>query len=90
VGTNLRCGHFRSRNTGHMESDDEARALDGVTDSLAERFPHIQRTSIARAVREEHEVFDGSPVRDYIPVLVEHAAKQRLRTTTPAERRYLA
>jgi hypothetical protein len=73
-----------------MESDDEARALDGVIDRLAERFPHIPRTGIARAVREEHNVFDGSPVRDYIPVLVEHAAKQRLRTTAPATRHSVA
>jgi hypothetical protein len=73
-----------------MESEDEVRALDGVIDRLAERFPHISRTSIARAVREEHNVFDGSPVRDYIPVLVEHVAKQRLRTTVPAERHSLA
>ncbi|TFC12522.1 three-helix bundle dimerization domain-containing protein [Cryobacterium sp. MDB2-10] len=73
-----------------MESEYETRALDGVIDRLAERFPHIPRTNIARAVREEHEGFDGSPVRDYIPVLIEHAAKQRLRTTVPAERHALA
>jgi hypothetical protein len=73
-----------------MESDEEARALDGVIDRLAERFPHIPRTSIARAVHEEHNLFDGSPVRDYIPVLVEHAAKRRLRPTISAERHSLA
>jgi len=68
-----------------MDSADEVRSLEGVIDRLAERFPHIPRNNIARAVREEHAVFDGSPVRDYVPVLVEHAAKKRLRTAVPAE-----
>ncbi|WP_427135285.1 three-helix bundle dimerization domain-containing protein [Pseudarthrobacter sp. S9] len=58
--------------------DDESKAVDNVVERLAERFPHIPRPSIEQAVREEHQALDGGRIRDYVPVLVEHAAKARL------------
>ncbi|WP_427136493.1 three-helix bundle dimerization domain-containing protein [Pseudarthrobacter sp. S9] len=58
--------------------DDELKAVDNVVECLAERFPHIPRPSIEQAVREEHQALDGGRIRDYVPVLVEHAAKARL------------
>ncbi|MFF1383553.1 three-helix bundle dimerization domain-containing protein [Arthrobacter sp. NPDC058288] len=58
--------------------DDESRAIDKVVDHLAERFPSVPRPSIERAVREEHQALADGRIRDYIPVLVEHAAKARL------------
>lgn len=58
--------------------DDESKAVDNVVERLAELFPHIPRTSIEQAVREEYQALDGGRIRDYVPVLVEHAAKARL------------
>ena len=83
----LRCGwtHRRSltvrsggRDTWGVNRDDEVKALGVVVDRLAERFPNLSRSSIEEAVREEHQALDGGRVRDFVPVLVEHAAKARL------------
>ncbi|WP_374199806.1 three-helix bundle dimerization domain-containing protein [Arthrobacter sp. SO5] len=49
-----------------------------VVDRLAERFPAVPRSSIEDAVREEHHALDSGRVRDFVPVLVERAAKARL------------
>jgi hypothetical protein len=61
-----------------MTREDEARALVAVIGSLAERFPEVRRTDIEAAVAEEHGNLNGGPIRDYVPLLVEHAAKKRL------------
>lgn len=61
-----------------MNIDDELKAIDNVVDRLAERFPHIPRPSIEQTVREEHQALADGPIRDYVPVLVEHAVRARL------------
>jgi hypothetical protein len=58
--------------------DEELRAVGQVVDRLARRFPDISRSSIEEAVRQEHQALESGLVRDYVPVLVEHAAKARL------------
>ena len=55
----------------------ESRAMEEVVARLSERFPDVAHEVIEAAVRVEHESLDG-PVRDYVPVLVEHAARDRL------------
>lgn len=45
---------------------------------LAERFPDKDRSAIEQIVAEEHELLDDGPIRDYVPVLVERAARLRL------------
>ena len=61
-----------------MTKELEARALMAVIDRLTERFPDEQRSVIEDVVAEEHELLDDGPIRDYVPVLVERAAKLRL------------
>ena len=61
-----------------MNIDDELKAIDNVVDRLAERFPHIPRPSIEQTVQEEHQALADGPIRDYVPVLVEHAVRARL------------
>lgn len=56
----------------------EPEALMAVVERLAERFPDQQRSVIEDVVAEEHGLLDGGPIRDYVPVLVERAAKIRL------------
>jgi hypothetical protein len=53
-------------------------ALMAVVDRLVERFPHEQRSAIEEVVAEEHGSLDDGPIRDYVPILVEQAAKLRL------------
>jgi hypothetical protein len=61
----------------------EPEALLALTDRLAERFPEHQRSIIEQVVAEEHALFDDGPIRDYVPVLVERAAKLRLSHAGP-------
>ncbi|MGM7774462.1 three-helix bundle dimerization domain-containing protein [Arthrobacter sp. KNU-44] len=61
-----------------MNIEDELKAIDSVVDRLAERFPHVPRLSVEETVREEHQALAGGRIRDYVPVLVEHAARARL------------
>ncbi|MET3812378.1 three-helix bundle dimerization domain-containing protein [Arthrobacter sp. UYEF3] len=60
-----------------MNRDDELKAIGSVVDRLAERFPEVSRSSIEEAVREEHESLNGGRIRDFVPILVEHAARAR-------------
>ncbi|WP_420827175.1 three-helix bundle dimerization domain-containing protein [Cryobacterium roopkundense] len=46
----------------------------------ARRFPHVSRESIESAVQAEHRIFDGRPVRAYVPNLVERRLRTRLQT----------
>jgi len=62
-----------------MTPEEEQRALETMTERLAEYFPDTERAELVRVVDEEHRKLDGNPVRDYITVLVEHASRERLR-----------
>ncbi|WP_353813693.1 three-helix bundle dimerization domain-containing protein [Agromyces sp. SYSU T00266] len=59
--------------------DNEQRSVDEVIDRLAKKFPQLDREEIRRIVDEEHHAFDGRPVRDFVPVLVEKGAKRRIK-----------
>ena len=56
----------------------ETQALTDVVDRLAAHFPGQPRSVIEDVVAHEHSLFDEGRVRDYIPILVERAAKLRL------------
>ena len=60
-----------------MDSETEAKALADVQARLAERFPAVAPEGVEAAVRLVHSEMTG-PVRDFVPVLVEHAARDRL------------
>lgn len=66
-------------NRDHLTAEDEDRAVDAVVDRLADRFPSADREHVAEVVDVEHHELDGNPIRDYVPVLVEHDARDRLR-----------
>lgn len=61
-----------------MSKPDEKQAVDKVIDRMHEKFPSLAREHIEQIVTTEHQAFDGNPVRDYVPVLVERRAKVRL------------
>lgn len=56
----------------------ELRELDEVVDRLVNRFPQIPEDRIWTLVGTEHRRFDGSPIRDFVSVLVERAARATL------------
>jgi hypothetical protein len=66
---------------------DESKSLDRVVADLESRFPGVARHTIEQVVEGEYHQFDGAPVRDYIPVLVAHSAKNSLKKLSKAPRR---
>jgi hypothetical protein len=58
---------------------EELRALTRVVDRLAEKFPEVPSGIIEEVVQEQHRELDAGCVRDFVPVLVEHGAQDRLR-----------
>ena len=59
-------------------TDVEDDAVENAIDRLVERYPTLARDHIEAIVREELAKLDSSHVRDFIPVLVERAASDRL------------
>jgi hypothetical protein len=62
-----------------VDTQSEQRALDEAVGRLSERFPSVDRDTVAKIVQEEYASLSGAKVRDYIPVLAENAATDRLR-----------
>jgi hypothetical protein len=62
-----------------MTSDAERVAIAHVAQSLSDRFPNIAPTVVARVVRETHDSYLAHPTREFVPILVEDAARDRLR-----------
>lgn len=61
-----------------MGVSEELRALTEVVDRLAAKFPGVSRDHIENVVQQEHKLLDTGRVRAFVPVLVEHAARDRL------------
>jgi hypothetical protein len=59
----------------------EAREIDEVVGRLRDRFPDITEDRIRVAVTAAHQEFDGRPIRDFVPVFVERAARTALTMT---------
>lgn len=66
--------------TRGMDRSDEVRAVAVVVDRLSAHFPEVPRAHVEAVVTEEHRRLDGNPIRDFVPVLVEHEARDRLRS----------
>ena len=64
--------------TTGMDKDEEDTKVERVAERLETRFPDVDPAHVVEIVEEEHEKFEGRPVRDFVPVLVEHEARERL------------
>jgi hypothetical protein len=60
-----------------VDHADEMKAMAGVRLRLQEHFPELDPAVVEAAVRLAHSELTG-PVRAFVPVLVEHAARDRL------------
>jgi hypothetical protein len=62
----------------------EQTVIEQLVVRLTDRYPAISQATVASVVLETHARFDGRPLRDFIPLLVERNAKselERLRAT---------
>jgi len=66
-----------------MTSDAERIAIAHVAQSLSARFPNIAPTLVARVVQETHDIYVNHPTREFVPILVEDAARDRLHVIGP-------
>lgn len=62
-----------------MSELDEDQAIAQVVDRLTPQFPALTRERIQQVVDEERERLAAGRIRDFVPVLVEHESKERLR-----------
>ena len=65
--------------THSMNQLQEDQGVAKVVDHLAEEFPTLGRIRVEQVVDEAHYLLKGNPIRDYVPVLVQRTAKNRLR-----------
>jgi hypothetical protein len=61
-----------------VDTEDERRAVEGVVERLATRFPEQPFDRISAVVEQELRGLDGTPIRDFVPILVERQARERL------------
>lgn len=62
----------------------EAQTVASLSEELRNRFPDTPSEKINKAVAEVHHEFDGQPIRQFIPILVERKVVDRL-TARPAK-----
>ena len=68
---------LRKRGGLMVQKIDEKQAVEHVYQRLTARFPGVDPATVRLAVEEALSSLDG-PVRNYVPVLVERAARERL------------
>jgi len=56
----------------------EQTIIDQVADRLTRKYPTIPPDTLSAVVQGVHARFDGRPVREYVPLLVERFAGQEL------------
>lgn len=61
-----------------LSHEDEARAVTEVAERLTASFPAVPADVVQDTVRTSYERFTESPIRDFVPVLVERMAKSHL------------
>lgn len=61
-----------------MREFSEERAIGEVVIRLTARYPSLDPAQIATAVRQAHDGFASSSVRDFVPLLVERHVREEL------------
>ena len=56
----------------------EQTVIDEVVARLTSRYPAIPKETVESIVHDVYARFDGRPLRDYVPLLVESNAKSEL------------
>ena len=66
--------------TWAMGGTDEIHALEHLLVRMRARFPAVPVDRLRRMITELHHQYDGRPIRDFIPVLVEREVLEQLRS----------
>ena len=64
---------------GMSTTSDEARAVGQVMERMRARFPDMEPEMIRSVVEQVHHQYDGRPIREFVPVLVEREVVDALR-----------
>jgi hypothetical protein len=56
----------------------EQTIIDQLVERLTNRYPSIAQSTVARVVHDVYARFDGRPLRDFVPLLVERGARSEL------------
>jgi hypothetical protein len=56
----------------------EQTIIDQVVERLTNRYPSISESIVASVVHDMYARFEGRPLRDYVPLLVERSARSAL------------
>ena len=56
----------------------EQTVIEQLVVRLTSRYPTISQSTVATVVRDVHSRFEGRPLRDFVPLLVERNAKSEL------------
>lgn len=66
-----------SQTLGVIELSEQT-VIDQLVGRLTSRYPAISQSTVERVVHDVHARFDGRPLRDYVPLLVERSARSEL------------
>src|SRR5262245_32556115 len=70
----------------HMIELSEQQIIEHLATRLAASHQHIEPAHVKRVVHEEYARFEGRPIRDFTPLLVERNAKVALSTLNAEDR----
>jgi hypothetical protein len=56
----------------------ESKAIEHLRERLHDNFPEVDEEKIDETVAAHYHQLDDSPIREFVPVLVEHAATSDL------------
>jgi hypothetical protein len=69
-----------------MIADTERHAIEHVAQRLSRHFPAVDPAVVRQVVQDIYHRFDAHPTREFVPILVEEAARDRL-TVMPGHSR---
>jgi hypothetical protein len=56
----------------------EEQVIDQLADRLVPAYPGVGPAKVSRVVHTEYARYEGRPIRDFVPLLVERHAKEEL------------
>ena len=60
------------------QASSKAESISRVTRRLQQQFPELEAETVEAVVNKRYHMSDGRPIRDFIPIIVEHAAGEDL------------
>jgi hypothetical protein len=66
-----------SQNLGVIELSEQT-IIEHLVVRLTDRYPAISESTVASVVHDVHARFEGRPLRDFVPLLVERTARSEL------------